>query len=698
MKRVKYKYKLAAGGNLSTPATGAGVAIAGTAGAIGGNILQNQAQKNDGSVRTNDYQWGSAATDAGKYATLGGTLGSIAGPIGTAIGAGVGLLGGGIYGFLHGKKEAGKINSNIQAQQAEQAAQQAEIDKQNADYKTQQQDMYNKSFYTANTEFNNPTGSIYATGGLLKYGNGGSIKKTTQQWDTENTSLGHLPTGFGKQYKEYYDPSKYFRDDNGSFVKVEDKGKTVNYNGDTSYNPFIRYENPQDIQAAVSKKPLSTVIDPMKQVGFNGMQPPLVEQYNNGGDLRNNIGYNSKGGVLNSLASNTVQAEGQTHEQGGITLSNQGNPYAEVEDQEVINGNKVYSDRLTLGNKTYADIAESLGKKKGKYEKLNNSTDYRSRNTAERGSQNIQKKLDNLFEIQEASKIPVNNSPRYDEGGYIPPVKNTIDSMPEEEPIYTGKSNGTNSPNPSSSNGSSFNWNNVIKGAQYAVPFIDNIYNASLINKTPQIPKPNTREAISSVATPMRTNYNVDNQINQVDNAYSAYNKNIDANTSSSSIGRSNKLAAFADTINSKNNIYTNKENMQNQMINANNQNIQNVTNQNNYNKQNIDNQNYALLDNYNMQNTLRSDNILRNKASNVANAVGDADKMIQDSNMKGTDQQRILTDALRYSDGAGVARLVGSNTMNNLVNDPNSYKQIESMLQNQPDKLQQFYKLYGKR
>lgn len=397
--------------------------------------------------------------------------------------------------------------------------------------------------------------------------------------------------------------------------------------------------------------------------------------------------HHADGGYLNPLASDTVKAEGATHEQGGITLANND----EVEDQEIIKGNKVYSDQLKVGNKTYAEIAEKLSKKKGKFEEGLTSGNYRDRNTSERSINNIDNKLANLFDLQEASKFPVREEKRFDNGGKLDAIKVGLPTMDEGDPTLTYNpytSTGTNS---------GFNYEKL---AQSAIPFIDNIYNANLINQTPELPKYNSRVYEPMQALPMKTTINVGNRLADANDYYRNFETNIDQNTSSSNVARGNKAVAFATTLKNRNDIFANKENGETALVNANNQNIQNVNNANVKNKQDVDNQNLALLDNYNMNNVNRTDNILRNKSQNVAMAVNDAQKLIQDSNMKDTDEQRIMTDSLRYNDGAGYARLIGTKTMNNLINNPQYYKQIESGLKNsgQTKALDQFYKTYGKK
>ena len=91
------------------------------------------------------------------------------------------------------------------------------------------------------------------------------------------------------------------------------------------------------------------------------------------------------GGALNPLASDVDKAEGNTHEEGGITLhDNNGNPKAEIENQEVVvDNNKVLSDRLSfMGGKSFAEIGEELGKEKGKNEEKLKNGDMFARNGA----------------------------------------------------------------------------------------------------------------------------------------------------------------------------------------------------------------------------------------------------------------------------------------------------------------------------
>lgn len=108
------------------------------------------------------------------------------------------------------------------------------------------------------------------------------------------------------------------------------------------------------------------------------------------------------------LSSDMTLAKGATHENGGV---------------DGVGGERVFSDRIPVDSsirdlisslnigkvkgKTYADVAKSLGDKKGKFEKKLTSNQNPSINTANRMLDRIDGSLDILFDFQEESK---NNS------------------------------------------------------------------------------------------------------------------------------------------------------------------------------------------------------------------------------------------------------------------------------------------------
>lgn len=781
MKNIKYKrkkiVKYDGGGGLPN---GAGQLL-GATGAVG-NMLANQPYNENGSINDGRIIAGDALSGAASGAGMGMAFGPLGGAIGGALGLGYGLY----KGITGSQNLMNQRDSNIKQQQSEKDARNKMIAEQEATYKAQQQDNWNKSYYAANPDLvsGGQTGSLYAYGGELtdnppskyQFQHGAFAKQSSKDLDNVWNSD---PNNKGKNYNYYSD--------------------STTVNGKPYYNYYLYDPNSQSSQRPAvtnnsNPNPYPQVVDPTKQVGYNGMLAPVTEQYGSGGSIHikpQNKGkftaykkrtgktteealhssnahvrqmanfarnaskwHHADGGELDKLASDVTLANGPSHEQGGITLASQGTPYAEIEGGEVLNHERVFSDRNGIDGKTYAEHAEKLGKDKGKLEKLAKSTNYRDENTAERGTKNIDNKLDNLFQIQELEKvqnkgIPYNpEEPQlkgyqgiqgnpYDatrglpkegegyqgtqpyrwgnafaKGGVLPkygdgtpnimPTTDRLANMDEGDPStsFTKSLSPTNGGSNSSYANPGFNWNtfgNVVKGA---IPFVDNAYNASLINQTPQIPTPNYRVARNMTAMPMKTKYNVDNQINSATGDYRSFTKNIDDNTSSSSVGRANKAQAFADLLNHKGDIYANKENIETGLNNQNNQNIQNVNNQNAQNQQGIDNQNLALTDQYNMAKTMRSDNILRNKASNVANAVGDAQAMIYDKNAQGRDEERMMLDAQRYQDGTGYARMIGTKTMDGLMSNPNHYKLAEQALikSGHNDALSKFYARYGKK
>lgn len=691
--------------------SGANAAITGgeALASTGGALLTNSSYKIDKSVDPYGVKKADTAAmvggDALQYASMGAGIGSVAGPWGTLIGAGVGAIGGAIYGGI----DAGNINDKAKAE--EQAYQQRLRDwtNQKNTYDLQQQKIYSNNYYK-----NNPvTGTQGAS--LMAYG-------------------GKLPT----------------------------------------YAP---------------------------------------------------------GGQLTPIANGVVKAEGDTHSQDtnrdgmtGIALQQNGQPYAEVEDQEVINKGKVYSDRLSPNNnKTYAEISEKLAKKKGKFEEtLKDTYNIPTQNTSKRSINNIDTELEALFQHQEANKPEegfkkayggmlntpnhnpllgrdkqVLNLPTYtDNGAFQRPMEHNIlafggetnygvdptlppptmkkvangdyfsgtvvptqytrrstDSAINAEaynlqqaavPIaqantsrvvtdgsgnririnadgsqqifdstgnkliysvpakaYGGKlpafgTGGSASTSDGGSDYSNIDWSGAV---QKVVPYLDNIYNAGLIQQTPQVPQYTTKVAYNMTPANFNTDYNINPALNDAQSNYNTFTKGVTQNTASSQSANAQKMGAFADILNNKSRLYGEKINTENQLKNINSQNTQQVMNYNSQNNQNIANENLSQQDKYNWAKVDRENNILQQKSQNVANVVGDATKQIQDKNAQKLDEQRIMNDALKYPNGAGVARLVGSSTMDDMIRSNKDAKaQFRRQLEDskQTDALRKFNERYG--
>lgn len=433
-------------------------------------------------------------------------------------------------------------------------------------------------------------------------------------------------------------------------------GKLNNYSGVTEQN-----ENKQAyIDSENALKASKEAEDQAAQLAEQERIKKQQDMYNAASASANplkgyaNTGIYAKGGTL-PLASDVNKVTGPSHESGGVDINAGGNKVAEVEGGEVIHDNRVFSDRLKLNGKTYAKIAESLGKQKGKFEKLSESTNYREKNTGQRGLANVESSLNNLFITQEQSK-PVDNTAKLASGG------------------------------------------DLLKIAGMVAPMADNIYNAYANSKTPEIPTPNKRVSYDMTAMPMQTRYEVGNQLADVSNYNQNLTKNIYANSSSSAVARGEAANAFANTIGLRNNIFANKANMETSLVNANNQNIQNVNNANIKNRQDVDNMNYALTDNFNMAKTGRADNMLKNQSANVANAVDDYNMMMKGNNQENLDNRKMMLDTLKYSNGASAASLIGTSEMEGmLASDPTYYKQVESILESsgQTKSLETFRSTY---
>lgn len=144
------------------------------------------------------------------------------------------------------------------------------------------------------------------------------------------------------------------------------------------------------------------------------------------------------------VASDMIVADGPNHQGGGV--QGQG-------------GERVYSDRLPvssfirellksngLGNvkgKTYAEVAEDLGKKKGKYEEKLASTFEPSLKTAEKMISRVDDSLDLLFDLQQSENgNSTGESRSYPLGGLLPYRR--INPVTELQPVGVSVTN----PNP----------------------------------------------------------------------------------------------------------------------------------------------------------------------------------------------------------------------------------------------------------
>lgn len=112
------------------------------------------------------------------------------------------------------------------------------------------------------------------------------------------------------------------------------------------------------------------------------------------------------------LASNLHKVVGKTHEQyNPNTVNGTG--------EDGSGGEFVFSNRLKLGNKTFAQHAETIAKQKAKSEKASNHNDYIFKNTANANIELADSKLQQLAQIQETMKKQYGVT-KFAYGGSIP--------------------------------------------------------------------------------------------------------------------------------------------------------------------------------------------------------------------------------------------------------------------------------------
>ncbi len=408
----------------------------------------------------------------------------------------------------------------------------------------------------------------------------------------------------------------------------------------------------------------------------------------NGGRMAVPFSMKANRGKLIPLSSDGVKVDGLTHSQGGVDIKGKnGQPVAEVEDDEVLVGDMVFSKKLG-----FAGTVEPLVKEKGKLEgELKNANDFRTKNTISRNIQKIDGDIKSVYnqqtEFKQANGLANDNDNEEQEtkyaslGGKLPKYRfgnsptfsrgTLTDAELADEEAYAKRGN----------NNSGFTWNTLGKGLEGAVPYIDNIYNNGLINQIPDIPKPVNNVAYDAKVMPMKTNININPALNNSLAELRMFNKDINNNVANSATGRGNKLAAFSRYLGNSNELYGNKENAETDLINKSNANTQAVINANIGNRQNIDNSNIAQENNYRYAKMGRINDILHAKGSNVANAVNDATMQIRDRNIRTNDTEKSIYYNLGQNNAAGLATLMDTPEMDKMASNPQYAQKIYETL-----------------
>ncbi len=286
------------------------------------------------------------------------------------------------------------------------------------------------------------------------------------------------------------------------------------------------------------------------------------------------------GGKLNKLNSNTVEVEGQTHEEGGVKLPSVG---AEVEDKETIAGNYVFSDELGFASK-HKKIAKQIGKIE---KKPTNRETISSLNL-------LRKKEHNLKQQQEHLKadLDIPTDPAEDEMGMGGKLRkyayggggdNQYLTSDDNYPIFdnnTISNTGTNLNTKKRGNG--------MRIANSIAPYLSNISNSLR-----ELPKPINPVLESSVNANL-VNYGADR--NALDQSLRGINVGVDNSTSNTNIARANKVANLSKFLAAKGELTQQENNTNAGIINQNRQfnqgvNARNVERQNEYNNELVNRQ-----------------------------------------------------------------------------------------------------------
>lgn len=311
--------------------------------------------------------------------------------------------------------------------------------------------------------------------------------------------------------------------------------------------------------------------------------------YKKGGKM-NLVGYKAKGGNLLPMSSDMDLVDGNKHGQSTIDNTNgvkllgtNGQPVAEVEDEEVIKDDeKVYSDRLKLKNgRTYAQEAERIGKKKGEAEAILNDPNAGrlKKNGAKLKVENWTKAADDLFNHQEQMKkeqgITDEGTPKKEDGGTIDDKK--------------------------------FN----LSGLKKALPFLDNAVNAVLTAATPKPAFPQLARTKN-----LKTDFNIEPQLGEITDTVNQVTEGIEKGTSNANVAQQRTTATRLAGMKEKGKLYGQKENIETEL-----------ENQNTINQQRTEAGNLARIGQFNQSMNQRSYNVQGRATANVANVVEDVNK-----------------------------------------------------------------------
>lgn len=433
--------------------------------------------------------------------------------------------------------------------------------------------------------------------------------------------------------------------------------------------------NPTGIIASIIADTISTHKNTNNAITAHNQQTATAREFQVASDRLNDAsllssfptnGVNSvtryaRGGTLLPINGNVELAVGDSHEKdtnmdgsSGISLSLQGNEVAEIEGGEVKWDNKIFSDRIGIGNKTFANIALDLIKTpayknaeemEDKYKETAN--DIRSnifkRGTARRMLDKNPNPLGVLFEIQETQKAQ--QAEIEQQTADVPKAAMGMDLAK-----LLGKAGNVSAD---------------------VIPYLDNIYNAKLTANAPQLPTPTRR-----VAPTLKTSFDINPQLNEINRDTQAVNDIITDTTASSSIANTNRIANRLQGTYAKNRALSEKQNVETGLINQ----------QSGINAE-VTNANAGILDEYRMREFSRQSDLRAERSANVANAVEDTRMAKIDSNAAKLDKQRIALTAAQYLD-TGVLDRSGFDKVMGIIDNGGSLEEALAFMNSQRERI----------
>lgn len=344
-----------------------------------------------------------------------------------------------------------------------------------------------------------------------------------------------------------------------------------------------------------------------------------------------NIGYFAKGGAISttgggmqSISDGVHQLVGDQHGMDtnadgrqGITLSSSGRPIAEVEGGEVMGSDKVFSAQMLVPgtNYTFAQAAAMVAKSAESKlvqrfkKKLDKAETSESAFSAKRMLEKHPDPLEALFDTQEQTRIAEEQAAQQQE-----------QIQAQQQQLPQGKKG--------------LNLEALGGAAESIVPFIDNLVNMSITQKTPAIPKPEMQ-----IAPTLDTTYDITGAQASINRQQALRNRGILQNTNNDQVARANMIAGYANDVDSLNQLMMTKAEQEragrNQQAGL---------------QADAYNANTQLLNNYRQMQMMRTDDIQGRMSANVTNAVEDVQGMQATANLKTLDKQKMMITLMGYA------------------------------------------------